>query len=163
MYDPDFDAVLRELHAAGIKFILVGGVAAVIHGAPTDTFDIDIVHSREASNVERLLPMLEAWGAVYRIQPERRLKPKSSSLVSPGHQNLITKFGPLDLLGTIGNDLSYEDLLPHSEEMNFGEGVRIRVLSLEKLIEIKEQLGGEKDRAMLPILRRTLEERKKLT
>jgi hypothetical protein len=46
--------------------------------------------------------------------------------------------------------------------MDLGEGLRIRVLKLEKLIEIKEQLPGEKDRAMLPLLRRTLEEKRKL-
>ena len=45
--------------------------------------------------------------------------------------------------------------------MDLGEGVRIRVLNLEKLIAIKEELGGEKDRAQLPILRRTLEEKRK--
>jgi hypothetical protein len=46
--------------------------------------------------------------------------------------------------------------------MDLGEGLRIRVLKLEKLIEIKEQLTGDKDRAMLPLLRRTLEEKRKL-
>jgi predicted nucleotidyltransferase len=68
----------------------------------------------------------------------------------------------LDFLGTIGEDLTYEDLLPDSEEMDLGEGLRIRVLKLEKLIEIKAELHGEKDRAVLPILRRTLEEKRKL-
>jgi predicted nucleotidyltransferase len=75
--------------------------------------------------------------------------------------NLITRYGPLDLLGTIGRDLGYQDLLPHSTEMDIGGGVRIHVLNLEKLIAIKEELAGEKDRAMLPILRRTLEEMRK--
>jgi predicted nucleotidyltransferase len=68
----------------------------------------------------------------------------------------------LDLLGTIGRNLSYQDLLPHSVEMDIGEGIRIRVLDLETLIAVKEALDGEKDRAVLPTLRRTLEEKKKL-
>jgi N-glycosylase/DNA lyase len=42
------------------------------------------------------------------------------------------------------------------------EGLRIRVLDLETLIAIQEELGGEKDRAVLPILRRTLEEKRKI-
>ena len=46
--------------------------------------------------------------------------------------------------------------------MEIGEGLRIRVLNLETLIQIKEQLHSEKDRAMLPLLRRTLEEKRKL-
>ncbi len=75
--------------------------------------------------------------------------------------NLITRYGPLDLLGTIGSDLAYRDLLPHSVELEIGAGVRIQVLDLETLIALKEQLAGEKDRAVLPILRRTLEEKRK--
>jgi predicted nucleotidyltransferase len=56
----------------------------------------------------------------------------------------------------------YQDLLSHSIELGISEGLRIRVLDLETLIAIKEQLGGEKDRAALPILRRTLEEKRKV-
>jgi len=44
--------------------------------------------------------------------------------------------------------------------MLIAEGVRVRILNLETLIEVKEELNGEKDRAMLPLLRRTLEENK---
>ncbi len=64
--------------------------------------------------------------------------------------------------GTIGRDLGYQELLSHSVELAIAEGIRIRVVDLETLIALKEELGGEKDRAVLPILRRTLEEKKKL-
>src|ERR1700733_4859410 len=154
-------STLRALHDGAVDFILVGGLAAVLNGAPLDTFDIDVVHSREPPNIDRLLPVLETLDAVFRIQPERRLKPNASHLASAGHLNLITRYGPLDLLGTIGNNLGYQDLLTHSFELEAGEGVRIRVLDLETLIALKEELGGEKDRAMLPILRRTLEEKRR--
>jgi hypothetical protein len=154
-------ATLRALHDGGIDFILVGGLAAVLNGAPVDTFDTDVVHSRDVSNIERLLPVLESLDAVFRIQPERRLRPNASHLASAGHLNLITRYGPLDLLGTIGRNLGYEDLMAHSAEMDIGEKLRIRVLDLETIIGIKEELGGEKDRAVLPILRRTLDEKRK--
>jgi predicted nucleotidyltransferase len=154
-------ATLRALHDGGVEFILVGGLAAVLQGAPIDTFDIDVVHSRDVANIARLQPVLEALDAVFRIQPERRLKPNSSHLASAGHLNLITRYGPLDLLGTIGRDLGYRELMPHSVELDISEGLRIRVLDLETLIALKEELAGEKDRAALPILRRTLEEKRK--
>jgi hypothetical protein len=157
-----FLPTLRALRVAAVDFIVVGGLAAVLDGAPVDTFDVDVVHSREPANIARLLPVLDALDAVYRIQPSRRLRPTASHLESAGHQNLVTIYGPLDFLGTIGRNLNYADLLAHSAEKDVGEGLRIRVLDLETLIEIKEQLGGEKDRAVLPILRRTLEERRKL-
>ena len=154
-------ATLRALQDSGADFILVGGLAAVLNGAPVDTFDIDVVHSRDDDNIDRLLRVLEALDAVFRIQPERRLKPNASHLSSTGHLNLITRYGPLDLLGTIGRGLGYRDLIPHSIELNIGEGVRIRVLDLETIIALKEELAGEKDRAVLPILRRTLEQKRK--
>jgi len=156
-----FRPVLRALREAEVDFIVVGGLAAVFNGAPVNTFDTDVVHSRDQANIARLLPVLETLDAIYRIQPDRRLRPTASHLASPGHQNLITRYGPVDFLGTIGRNLGYADLLPHSEEFDIGEGVRVRVLDLETLIAIKEELGGEKDRAVLPVLRRTLEEKKK--
>jgi hypothetical protein len=154
-------ATLRALHDGGVDFIIVDSLAAALHGAPIGTFDIDVVHSRDPANIALLLPVLEALDAVFRMQPERRLKPNASHLASTGHLNLITRYGPLDLLGTIGRDLGYQDLVPHSVELDMSEGLRIRVLDLETLIAIKEELGGEKDRAVLPILRRTLDEKRK--
>jgi len=155
-------AQLEALAGAGVEFIVVGGVAAVAGGAPVNTFDVDIVHSRKPANVERLLAALQSLDAIYRVQPERRLKPAASHLMGPGHQNLETRVGWLDVLGTIGRGRTYEDLLPHSDEVDIGGGVRVRVLDLETLIAVKEEVGGEKDRAMLPILRRTLEEKRRI-
>lgn len=154
-------ATLRALHDGGVDFILVDGLAAVLNGAPVDTFDIDVVHSRDGANIARLGTVLEALDAVFRIQPERRLKPNASHLAAGGHLNLITRYGPLDVLGTIGRDLGYAELLSHSVDLDITESVRIRVLDLATIIALKEELGGEKDRAVLPILRRTLEERRR--
>jgi hypothetical protein len=151
--------MLRALHDADVEFVIVGGLAAVLHGAPINTFDVDVVYSRHETNIGRLLAVLGELDAVYRIQPERRIRPSASHLTSAGHQNLLTRFGWLDLLGTIGRNLSYEDLVSHAVEMDVGEGIVVRVLDLDTLISIKEDLGGEKDRAVLPVLRRTLEEK----
>lgn len=159
MRDHDFSRALRALVEGRVEFVVVGGIAAVLDGAPVNTFDLDVVHSRAAANIARLLLVLEQLNAVYRIQPGRQ--PTASHLESAGHQNLITSYGPLDVLGTIGRGLGYPELLPHTVEMEIGEGFRVRVLDLETLIAIKEELGGEKDKAMLPILRRTLEEKRK--
>jgi len=63
-------------------------------------------------------------------------------------------------LGTIGRGRTYEDLLPHTVEMDIGDGIHVRVLDLETIIAIKEELGTEKDLAVLPILRRTLKEKR---
>ena len=91
MPEHKFTATLRALHDGGVEFILVGGLAAAVNGAPVSTFDIDVVHSRDSANVARILSVLEALDAVFRIQPERRLRPNASHLASAGHLNLITR------------------------------------------------------------------------
>jgi hypothetical protein len=161
MPDSNFLAALRALCAGGVDFIVVGGLAAVLNGAPVDTFDLDIVPARDERNVARLLRVLDTINAIYRMQPDRRLKPGASHLSSTGHHNLITSCGPLDVMGTIGRGLGFEDLLPHITEMEIGGGVRVRVLNLETIVALKEELAGEKDLAVLPVLRRTLEQKEK--
>jgi hypothetical protein len=161
MPDSNFLTALRALHEGGVKFVIVGGLAAVLNGAPVNTLDLDIVPARDEANVARLLRVLDALDAIYRMQPERRLRPDASHLSSPGHHNLITNCGPLDVLGTIGGGLGYEDLLPHTVEMETGGGVRVRVLNLATIVALKEELAGEKDLAVLPILRRTLEQKQR--
>lgn len=156
----DFVEILGTLGAHRVEFIVVGGVCAVLHGAPISTFDLDLVHSRESGNIARLLAALEALDAHFRGRPGRKLLPGASHLSSPGHQLLMTRAGPLDLLGAVGKGRGYDDLLPYSSEVSIAEGVKkVRLLNLDILIEIKEEVGQEKDRATLPILRRTLEER----
>ncbi len=154
----NFDQILRTLSEADVRFLVVGGLAAVLNGVPIHTLDVDVVHSRDADNIARILPVLADLDAIFRIQPERRLRPAASHLASSGHLNLMTRYGPLDMLGTIGRGLSYEDLLPHTVELEVADGVVVKVLDLPTLIALKEELGDDKDRAMLPILRRTLEE-----
>jgi len=161
MASSNFLAALRALRDGGVEFVLVGGVAAALNGAPFQTYDVDIVPGRDEENLERLLRVLDSIDAIYRAQPSRRLKPDLSHLRSPGHQNLITNCGHLDVLGTIGRGLSYEDLVPHSIEMEVGGGVRVRVLDLATIIAIKEELGSEKDLAVLPLLRRALKEKER--
>ncbi len=153
----DFLSALRDLAARRIEFIVVGGVAAVLNGAPVNTFDTDLVYSPGPANLDRILKFLSDVDAIFRIQPERRLRPNPSHLAGGGQLNLLTSYGPLDLLATIGRSLGYLELLPHSKELDIGEGLRVRVLDLETIIAIKEELGSEKDRATLPVLRRTLE------
>ena len=153
-----FLSILRTLVSNGVDFIVVGGVAARLRGAPIMTVDLDVVHSTSSQNLARLLPALDELDAYYRLQPELRLRPSTSHLASPGHQLLMTRFGPLDVLGAIGKGRTYSDLLPHAVQMEVDENLRFFVLDLETQIEIKEKLGGAKDLSMLPLLRQTLEE-----
>ncbi len=155
----DIEAILRTLADHGVDFIVVGGVCAVLHGAPVATFDLDVVHSRSPEDVGRLLKALESLGAYYRASPQKRVRPAKSHVSSAGHQLLMTRFGPLDVLGLIGAGHEYADLAPHAVDMQIGVGLTVRILDLETLIQTKQETAGEKDLAVLAILRRVLQEK----
>ena len=151
----DFRRLLTTLVKHDVEFIVVGGVAAVIQGAPVTTFDLDIVPALSSENVAALADALSEIGATYRERPE--LVPDSAALATRGHKLLSTSAGPLDVLGAIGNDEGFDELSAHVIELEAWD-LRIRVLDLAALVRIKEFVGHEKDKAVLPILRRTLEQ-----
>lgn len=152
----DLSNLLETLIASRVEFVLVGGLAAVLHGAPTATFDVDIVPRRSRENSDRLATLLGSLNARYRGHPNRSLRPTSSALLGPGHQLLMTDLGPLDVLGEIEGGLDYEVLLAHVVPIDLG-GAWVQVLGLEKLIEIKRALGRPKDLASLEVLEATLQ------
>ena len=160
--EPDLFAILEVLLRHRVDFIVVGGVAATLQGAPILTMDVDIVHAREKSNIERLLGALRELDAFYRLQASRRLPPNSSHLSSPGHHLLSTKFGALDVLGTIGHAHDWSELIHRTDIVQLNEGMTIAVLDLPTQIAIKEEVNRPKDAIMLPILRQTLAERSTL-
>lgn len=156
----DFIGILQALTTHRVAFIIVGGASAALQGAPINTLDLDIVHERSDENISRLLNALGELGAYYRLQPERRLRPDTSHLSSPGHQLLMTRLGALDVLGAIEPGGSYAELFVHSEEMRVGS-ISVRVLDLQTLIGIKETINRDKDRAVLAVLKRTLKEKQR--
>ena len=156
----DFLAIIKALQRGHVDFIVVGGVAAVLHGAPINTFDLDIVHARFPENIDRLIGALGELGAHYRDQTGRKLPPAPLLLAGDGHNLFATTHGPLDVLGVIGTGHTYETLLPDTIEQSVG-GFRLRVLALGPLIRVKEETARDKDRAVLAILRRTLEQSSK--
>ncbi|MBI5479348.1 MAG: hypothetical protein HY906_10855 [Deltaproteobacteria bacterium] len=152
---PRFRDALLVLARHDVEFIVVGGVAAVLQGAPIATFDLDVVHRRTPENIARALAALAAMHARYRDLTGRVLTPTATALATPGHQLLLTDHGPLDVLGAIGNGLGYDDLVGDSTTMDVGQ-LQLRVLDLATVIALKEQLGRDKDRAALAVLRQTL-------
>ena len=149
-------ATLRVLLKHEVEFIVVGMASAVLQGAPSLTFDVDIVHARTDDNVERLLRALDELDAIARGDP-RRIRPGASHLIGPGHILLETSTGDLDCLGTIDGDRVYADLLPLSVELKLG-GDTLRVVKLAELIEIKRRAGRPKDLAVIPVLEATRDE-----
>jgi len=151
-FAPDLLELLVTLADEGVEMIVIGGVAAVAHGAPHATFDLDVVHHRTVENVERLIgvfPTLEAF--VRGRAPGERVVPSREALLGPGHQLLRTRFGALDLLGELEDGEGFDQLMPHARPATI-RGRTILVVSLEKLIELKRRANRDKDRLVLPAL-----------
>jgi hypothetical protein len=155
-----FGDLLRSLVEGDVDFIVVGGVAAVLEGAPVSTFDLDIVYSLAERNLTRLAKVLGELEAVYVDPAGRSITPDVDGLRGGGHHLLRTRMGRLDALGSIGADQCFDDLLPECL-MRSVSGLEIRVLKLETVIATKEIAGRSKDRATLDLLRQTLEERER--
>ena len=65
----DFKTVVRVLAEGGVDFIIVGGLAGVIHGAARLTFDVDVVYGRSSENVRRLVLALMPYHPYLRGAP----------------------------------------------------------------------------------------------
>jgi predicted nucleotidyltransferase len=151
--------VLEGLLKARVDFVLVGGLAAVIQGAPVTTMDVDIVHNQYPDNIARLLDFLKSIEAVHRRLDDKLIGPKKRDLSGKGHVLLTTRLGPLDVLAVIEGGRSYKDLLEHTVEIDF-RGHTLRVLDLKTLIELKKTSTDPKDKQRLPVLKETLRQLK---
>lgn len=147
----DIEALLKELVDAAVEFIVVGGVAAVLHGAPTTTQDLDIIHRQAPDNVRRLHRVLQKLDARYRDPLGRGLRPSEAELSGSGQLNLSTQLGPIDPLCQLHDGRGYDDLVDHSELMT-DDDLTIRVIDLDTLIQIKTSTGRAKDRLLVPVL-----------
>lgn len=152
--------LLRALVDGDVAFIVVGGVAAILEGAPLSTFDVDVVYGLEDGNVEKLLAVLDGLNAVYRDPAGRKILPTAERLGTQRVNLLRTRLGDLDVLQEIGHGWRYADLQGRSHQELVGD-LRLAVLDLSAIIESKEVAGRPKDQLMLPTLRRTLELRQR--
>ena len=155
----DLHGLLSCLARHGVRGVVVGGMSAVLQGAPIHTEDIDVVHDRSDANLDRLMAALGELEAIYRHQHGRRLKARRSILAGVGHNLLETRLGGLDLLGELEPGLGYEELRGDADIMQLEAGP-IEVLKLERIIALKRAAGRAKDLRVLPELESTLRRRR---
>jgi hypothetical protein len=152
-------AILEGLLEAGVDFILVGGLAAVVQGAPVTTMDVDIVHNQSPENIAKLLSFLKSVDAFHRRPDDKIIEPKEGDISGMGHALFTTQLGPLDILAVIEEGRAYGDLLEHTVEIEFRNHT-IRVLELKMLIQLKRTSTDPKDMQRLPVLEETLRQLK---
>jgi predicted nucleotidyltransferase len=157
----DYGELIRKLAESNVEYIIVGGVAARIHGSGRLTDDIDIVYSRDSANVARLVDCLAPLSPYLRgAAPGLPFHWQTETLLNGLNFTLTTSLGPLDLLGEITLGGVYEDLLPHSESIELF-GKQCKCLGIRRLIEVKRAAGRPKDFEAVMELQAILEEKEK--
>jgi len=151
-----FRRILELFDSYGVEYVVVGGVAAVLQGAPVTTFDIATLVKVDDANAGRLIAVLDALEARYR--EHSALQPTLQDLKKGGHLLLMTNSGPLDVLGFIGGGKRYEDLTDSVTTLKVGD-LSVPVLDIEFLIEDKRALGRDKDLAIVRVLEAVLRRR----
>ncbi|MCW5809189.1 MAG: hypothetical protein KIT31_42940 [Deltaproteobacteria bacterium] len=146
----DLEALLSALD--GVEYIVVGGAAAVIHGAPVTTSDLDIVPRQHEGDIARLEAVLAQLDARFRpVRADRDIAPTVEHLSGHGQLNLITRYGPLDILLRLHDARGYDELVGTSQQIVEGD-IRLRVIDLDALIDIKRSTGRTRDAVTVPLL-----------
>ena len=158
--NPNLSKILEGLLEAGIDFVLVGGLAAVIQGAPVTTIDVDVVHSQSPQNISKLIDFLKSIEAFHRRLDDKIIEPRERDLAGKGHSLFTTRLGPLDVLAVIEQGKSYDDLLGNAVEIEF-RGHALRVLDLDMLIKLKKDSKDPKDKQRLAVLEETFRQLEK--
>lgn len=162
MADPEFrpEEILRVLRDHSVRFVLVGGYAAVVHGSPYVTTDIDVVPERSEDNLARLSAALDDLHARVWSSGEPAGIPFGHDARSLGDArvwNLVTDHGRLDLTFEPSGTTGYADVARDAIRLTI-LGVEVDVASLADVIRSKEAAGRAKDRLVLPALRELLAE-----
>ncbi len=159
----DIDRLLVTLERHQVHFLLVGGVAAIAHGAVRPTADLDCLARRSGENLTRLAGAMRELNARLRVKGLTDLE--AAALPTPIDADTLgrmevstwrTDAGDFDVLTDIpardGHRLLYDDLLGRAAVQEV-HGVAVQVAALEDVIASKEWADRPKDRQALPELR----------
>lgn len=151
--------LLSVLCRHDVRFVVIGAIAAIAHGYPLTTRDLDVTPDRSRENVGRLVAALEELGTELCLPDGTGLAfPVEAVMLAQSESwTLTTSLGDLDILFLPAGTQGYADLRRGALEIDLGDGLRVLMASLADVIRSKEALSRPKDRAQLPALRQTLE------
>jgi hypothetical protein len=154
------EAIFACLDRHGVQYVLIGGLAAVLHGSPLLTIDADICPARDVDNLARLAAALDELDARIRTPDAAegvRFPRDAAFLGRVDLLNLVTRAGDLDVAFMPAGTGGYGDLVVRAVPMII-QKVTVAVAALEDVIRSKEAANRAKDRRALPVLQELLKE-----
>jgi len=160
----DSERILRTLGDHGVAYVLIGGIACLMHGASRVTVDADVVAATDQENLGRLFDALEELDAAVLVSERRRamedgdpwevehLRKGPAAMAEAEVWHFTTQAGPLDVIFAAAGVGGYEAHLDRAEAFEVF-GFQILVAGLDDLITSKETLLREKDTSILAELR----------
>ena len=146
---------LRTLLAYKVDFVVIGGLAARLHGSPTVTDDLDVCHARSQTNLKRLARALGEMDATLRLpDPDEMVDlPLDERLLAvTDNLTLNTDFGAFDLLARPAGTDGYEDLSRGAVTVKLERALSIEVACIDDLIRMKRAAGRPKDLIEVEVL-----------
>lgn len=147
------NGLLQRLGDAGMDFVVVGGVAAVLHGSSMVTRDLDVCALLSGTTLEKLREALRDFHPVHRIATAgTSFLENPAPGVSVQNPYLQTDLGALDLLGSITGVGDFEQVRASAVEVSLF-GRTVQVIGLHALIRARESVGRQKDLLAAMVLR----------
>lgn len=144
--------ILAALHGHRVRFVVIGGFAAQLHGSPSLTADLDICPARDGPNLEALAAALRELDARLRgAPPGLRVPLDARALGAHELLTLGTRLGDLDVIARPAEGIDHEALAATAETYDL-DGLRVAVAGLDDLIRMKRAAGRPKDRIELEVL-----------
>ena len=150
MSEPAFDELLRRLAAAGVEFVLVGGLAVNAWGVVRGTKDVDVVIDPDPDNLKLIAEVaVDAGGHVQRGEALLGTPFLIAAELEEGEQVAIeTELGRLDVVQGLDGVPSYVQLRARASEAEV-LGVSVMVCSAKDLRAMKQAAGRTRDLADL--------------
>jgi hypothetical protein len=141
--------LLETLVRHGVDFVVVGGMAGVVHGSAYPTFDLDVAYARDEANLGRLATALVELEVTLRgAPPDLPFRIDAQTLANCANFTFDSRCGAFDVLGDITGMKDYEALRGRARTEVI-DGVDVRVASLDHLIAMKRAANRPKDKLMV--------------
>jgi predicted nucleotidyltransferase len=144
----DFGRLLEDLNEAGVRYVLIGGIALIRHGVVRATRDVDAVFDPDPANLARIERLVTKWNAT---RPDGSPLP-GEGIKSDRSVHLRTPVGDLDLVSEAVAGIPFSELLARADKKKV-DGVEAPICSLVDLVAMKQTVGRDRDLADLADLR----------